>query len=108
MYRGSTCIRQAVFQDIRKTYKAWKTIWITIKHPGVMVAFLNLMSEGAGSIPAGANTFFQFIILPPHIRGNLAMRSLDSFVKYCSAVRLEIMTNRSKNSNTDSKNSTDE
>ena len=29
-----------------------------MKHPGVMVAFLNLMSEGAGSIPAGANTFF--------------------------------------------------
>ena len=35
-----------------------------MKHPGVTVAFLISTSEGAGSIPAGANTFFK---LPPNI-----------------------------------------
>ena len=35
---------------------------ICILHPGVMVAFLIHMSQGAGSIPAGANNFF-----PPNI-----------------------------------------
>ena len=40
-------------KDIGKTYKACKSICITIKHPGVTVARLIPTSEGAGSIPAG-------------------------------------------------------
>ena len=63
-YRGSTCIRETLFQNIDKTYKACKSIWISIKHPGVTVAFLISTAEGAGSIPEGANFFLK---LPPNI-----------------------------------------
>ena len=35
------------------------TIGLDIKRPGVMVAFLIPTAEAAGSIPAGANSFFQ-------------------------------------------------
>ena len=54
-YRRSTCIRQAVFQDIGKTYKACKTIWFSIKRPGVMVAYLIPKVRRCGFDSRGGN-----------------------------------------------------